>query len=79
MSDPKVNEDEIIDLIETYYRMRQPPPSIREIADHFGVARGTAEYHIGRMVKKGLLKRAPGVARGISVSESVMVQEGHHA
>ena len=55
--------------------MRQPPPTIREIADHFGVARGTAEYHINRMVRKGLLRRAPGVARGISVAESVMKQE----
>lgn len=70
-----MTEDEVVDLIESYYVLRQPPPSIREIADHFGVARGTAEYHIGRMVKKGLLRRAPGVARGISVAESVMKQE----
>ena len=70
-----MTEDEVVDLIERYYRMRQPPPSIREIADHFGVARGTAEYHINRMVRKGLLRRAPGVARGISVAESVMKQE----
>lgn len=53
------------------------PPSVREIAFHFGVAHGTAQHHLARMVEKGLLKRAPGVARGISIAGAVMKQETH--
>jgi DNA-binding GntR family transcriptional regulator len=42
-------------------------PSVRDIAEHFGVARGTAEARLARMVRDGKLSRTRGVSRSITV------------
>lgn len=70
-------EDRITALVRTNIERDGYAPSVRDIADWFGIARGTAQYHVARMVEKGLLKRAPGVARGISVAGAAMKQETH--
>lgn len=68
-------EQRIVALVHENTERDGYAPSVRDIADWFGIARGTAQYHIERMVDKGLLKRAPGVARGIRVTGAAMKQE----
>lgn len=41
------------------------PPTLREIASKFGIARGSADYHVSMLAKKGFLSRRHGASRGI--------------
>ena len=48
------------------------PPTIPEIAIHFGwKAQFAAERHVRALVRKGFLEKTPGVARGLNVPEAV--------
>jgi repressor LexA len=80
MSDSDDSRDrEIIDLITERSAANGVPPSVREIGEHLGIARGTVQYHLKRMADRGLLQRSPGVARGITIAGAVMKQETHDA
>jgi DNA-binding GntR family transcriptional regulator len=62
----------MIGYIVEYRERNGMPPSVREIAERFGVAHGTAQNALRRMMDEGLLRRPPGVARGIQISEAGM-------
>ena len=43
-------------------------PTEREVAAHFGQSKTTARQNIELLIRKGLLDRTPGVARGLSIA-----------
>ena len=66
------DETEVIAYIVEYREENGMPPSVREIAERFGVAHGTAGNVLQRLFDEGLLRRSPGVARGLTISEAGM-------
>lgn len=48
------------------------PPSRREIAEHLGIATTTVQWYIDALEKQGLVKRAPGIGRGVWITEAAM-------
>ena len=62
----------MIEFIVRYRNDNGMPPSVREIADEFGVSHGTAQNTLRRMMDEDLLSRPPGVARGLRISEAGM-------
>jgi repressor LexA len=59
--------DYIIDIIST----KQIPPTLAEIARHFGYKnRTTVQQHLRSLEQKGFIKRNPKVARGIELTIS---------
>lgn len=45
-------------------------PTLEELATACGIGVSTARYHLEMLEKKGAIRRAPGVARGIEIVES---------
>jgi repressor LexA len=59
--------DYIIDIIAT----KQIPPTLAEIARHFGYKnRATVQQHLKSLEQKGFIKRNPKLARGIELTIS---------
>lgn len=59
--------DYIIDMIAT----KQIPPTLAEIARHFGYKnRATVQQHLKSLEQKGFIKRNPKLARGIELTIS---------
>lgn len=59
--------DYIIDMIAT----KQIPPTLAEIARHFGYKnRATVQQHLRSLEQKGFIKRNPKLARGIELTIS---------
>lgn len=58
----------ILAFIKTYLRGHGYPPSVREITEA-SVTNSTATtvYHLQQLEERGRIRRAPGVARGITV------------
>lgn len=68
----KLDEAELLRYIAAFRKREGYAPSIREMAAEFDVNRNAIQYRLGRMADEGLLRRAPGVSRGISVSKAGM-------
>ena len=66
------DSESMVRYIVDYRNENGMPPSVREIAEEFGVGRQTAQNTLRRMMDEGLLRRPPGVARGIQISEAGM-------
>lgn len=76
--DPDLNSDQkrltpkqakVLAFVENEITRAGRPPSLREIAKHFGYsAVGTVEDHIKALKKKGYLSQAPGIVCGIRPS-----------
>jgi repressor LexA len=68
---PSPRQIEALVFIATYMAERGYPPTVREISDSMGIAstNGAAE-HVDRLERKGLLRRAPLVSRGLVITES---------
>lgn len=66
------DNESMVRYIVEYRDEHGMPPSVREIADEFSVAHGTAQNTLRRMIDEGLLTRPPGVARGLRISEAGM-------
>jgi repressor LexA len=66
------SDEEIVEFILAALNERGYPPTLREIGDHWGVSKTSAEQVIARMERDGLLEVAPNVARGIRVKGAVM-------
>lgn len=66
---------EILRFIEAEIAQTGRAPTYRDIAKHCGgLAVGTAQDHVQALLRKGLLARSPGVARGLRLahrSESI--------
>lgn len=73
MAPPRqVEDDEIVQFVYDYTNEHGYPPTVREIADECGLMRSSAQARLKRMFEQGILKRPPGVARGLSISEAGM-------
>jgi len=59
-------QKKVLDHITGFISDHAGAPSIREIARHFKVNIGAVQKHIAALVKKGHLKRAPGLSRGLT-------------
>lgn len=75
---PRVSRDltdrqkEVLDHIVDVLRERGYPPTVREIADHFGMASAFGvQRHLAALQKKGFLRRDSG-ARAITLSSGVI-------
>ena len=62
-------QEKVLKFIQTSYRKKGFPPTIREIADHLGVkwTRGV-EGHLEALAKKGHITRARDMSRGIKLA-----------
>jgi repressor LexA len=61
-------QQEILDFIRSEQEHSGTPPSIREIAEHFGFqSPNAAQCHVRALREKGLLKAHPGRARSVQV------------
>ncbi len=59
----------VLDFILQHIRERGYPPTVREVARAFGYRSPlSAKQHIDALVRKGYLRRASGVSRGLSLA-----------
>lgn len=61
---------EVLDFIAEFIRTRRYSPSLEEIAQHFGLAIGTACKHVSNLEGSGLIRREFGRSRSIEVVTS---------
>ena len=62
-------QHEIVKYIQKYQTKHGLSPTLAEIGDSLGITRMTVHEHIGKLEKKGMLKRVRDVSRGISLVE----------
>ena len=55
----------VLTAIQDQIRRQGYPPTVRELAQHLGVAVGTVQAHLRALERKGALKRRPFQARGL--------------
>ncbi len=68
----------ILAFIESETARRGIPPTVREVASHFGMASPNgAACHIKALEDKGYLVREPGLSRGIRTSHAVNAKQEH--
>ncbi|MBI5299295.1 MAG: transcriptional repressor LexA [Deltaproteobacteria bacterium] len=61
-------QKEVFDFIQKFIRKHDYPPSLEEVAGHLGLsAVSTIHYHIGELVKKGLLEKEWNANRSLRV------------
>lgn len=72
MSADRRRLDAAMTYITTYHREHGYPPSVRELADHLGVATHTAHTALRKLVEDGLITVTPGIPRSIVVTGAVM-------
>jgi repressor LexA len=61
----------VLEFIERFQAERGLPPSLREIAEHFGIAVRAVQDHLAALERKGVLRRLPGRSRGIVLADHV--------
>lgn len=63
-------QGEVLEFIKEFIKRQGYAPSLRDIAEHFGI-RGpqNAGKHLDALEKKGYIKRTPRLARGIELKE----------
>lgn len=59
----------ILDCIRAYRDEHGYAPGIRDIGERLGLALHGVHQHLGRLERKGVIRRTPGVARSIVVVE----------
>jgi repressor LexA len=57
----------VLSFVEDFCRQQGYPPTVREVAAHFGVQPRAAVDHLAALKKKGYLHREPGRSRGLSL------------
>ena len=73
-SRPTERQRQIASFLDSESRKRGISPTQREIAEHFGFASlNSVRSHLRLMEKKGMLKRLPGKARGLTLNRSPAV------
>jgi len=66
---------EILDFLVRCVREDHYTPTVREIADHFGMrSTNAARGHLEALERKGVLSRRAGASRGIQLSDEVLAQ-----
>jgi len=61
-------EKEVLKFIRDFINEKGFPPSIREVASFFNIAPKNAHKYINNLEKKGYIKKAKNISRGISIS-----------
>jgi repressor LexA len=57
----------VLDFVEDFCRGQGYPPTVREVAAHFGVQPRAAADHLAALKRKGYLHREPGRSRGLAL------------
>jgi hypothetical protein len=70
------SDRELAEYIISYTEEYGFPPSRRQIAQHMGVSKTSAHDRLARLVKEGVIERAPGVPRGIKVNRKRLQEFG---
>lgn len=65
-----IKQQRILNFIEKHRIEQTYPPTLKEIADKFGITIGTVQDHIYALQKKGYLERIKDIARGFKVIKS---------
>ncbi|MGA1874229.1 MAG: transcriptional repressor LexA [bacterium] len=77
MQDLTKTQRDILSFIIRCQRNQGSPPTVREIAHHFGYkSTNNARQHLQLIERKGFLRLVPGRARGIEVSIGLEVDTG---
>jgi len=64
----KIQKD-ILDFLIDQIKGRGIPPTLAEVADHFGYRnRATVQQHFGAIERKGFIKKSPKLSRGIELT-----------
>ncbi len=58
----------VLAFIEDFCRRQGYPPTVREVAAHFGVQPRAAADHLAALKRKGYLHREPGLSRGLALA-----------
>jgi repressor LexA len=61
----------VLAAVQDGLRRQGYPPTVRELAQHFGVCIGTVQAHLRALERKGALKRRPFQARGLYLTSPV--------
>lgn len=65
-----IKQQKILDYIEKHRIEHTYPPTLKEIAEKFGITIGTVQDHIFALQRKGFLERKKDIARGFKVIKS---------
>jgi repressor LexA len=57
----------VLNFVEEFCRRQGYPPTVREVAAHFGFQPRAAADHLAALKKKGYLHREPGRSRGLAL------------
>jgi len=61
-------QEEILGYITGYVAAHRYPPSLREIARHFGIYLRAVQDHLAALVRKGYIEQTRNVSRGLTVT-----------
>lgn len=56
--------------IRNFAHLHGYAPTVRELCDILGIARGSVQQHIEALCRKGVLRRKPGSARTLEVLQA---------
>ena len=57
----------VLTFVEDYFQQQGYPPTVREVAAHFGIQPRAAADHLAALKRKGYLHREPGRSRGLTL------------
>ena len=58
----------VLAFVEEFCLRQGYPPTVREVAAHFGIQPRAATDHLAALKRKGYLHREPGLSRGLSLA-----------
>lgn len=60
-------QKKILEFIDKHTSQNSYPPTLKEIADKFGITIGTIQDHVFALQKKGYIEKNPNTARGFRI------------
>jgi repressor LexA len=64
-------QQQVLVFIEQFAVKQGYPPTLTEIAGHFGITIGTVQDHVEALKRKGCLRQKPNTARGFALTRKV--------
>jgi repressor LexA len=58
----------VLTFVEEFFQQQGYPPTVREVAAHFGIQPRAADDHLSALKRKGYLHREPGLSRGLALT-----------
>ncbi len=58
----------VLSFVEEFFQQQGYPPTVREVAAHFGIQPRAADDHLSALKRKGYLHREPGLSRGLALT-----------